>query len=174
MDPARAVEDVLAVVSGTTIAELEVQWEGGRVRVVRDPSWTRPNVAPPPSAEGAAGDRRVTVTSSYVGVLHREEGMFPAVGDHVAAGAALAEVETLQMRNPVSSPIEGMLAEVLARDRTAVEYGQPLFLVDPLDEEPLAESAAPGRRPAGRRSPPDQPRPEEPLAVNASLPVVDG
>lgn len=131
-DPSRIVEEVLTAVRGTSIADLEIEWTGGRVRVRRDPKMATPRVildeAPPPHAT----DEPVVVRSAYVGTFHHGSGGRSAEpGDAVAAGDALAEVETLRMRNVIRAPVDGKLAEIVAADGTPVEYGQPLLVIQP-------------------------------------------
>lgn len=135
MDPAGALHDLLVLVQGTKIANLEVEWEGGSIRLQRDPS---PGQAPatPLEAPPAPPDERVIVRSGYVGVFHRDAAQaLPAIGDRVAAGAAIGEVETLRIRNAVVAPAEGVLLELLVEDRTPVEYGQPLAVIRVLGTE---------------------------------------
>jgi acetyl-CoA carboxylase biotin carboxyl carrier protein len=65
-------------------------------------------------------------------VFHREpDGGYPEPGDHVDERSRLGEVETMGIRNAVTAPIEGTLIEILVPDRTPVEYGQPLAVVQP-------------------------------------------
>jgi acetyl-CoA carboxylase biotin carboxyl carrier protein len=127
LDPATAVTEVLRMVRGTAIAELEVEWEGGMVRLRREPgAATTPEPASP--ATEPLGD--VTICSNSVGVFHYPlEGPFPRVGDAVHDGDTIAEVETLQLRNAVLATQEGVLAAVLVEDLTPVEYGQPLAVI---------------------------------------------
>ena len=135
IDPAGALQDLLAIVAGTKIADLEVEWDGGRIRLQRDPAPTqRPGatVETPP----AGSDDRLIVRSGYVGVFHRDAAQpYPGIGEYVAEGARIGEVETLRIRNAVIAPADGVLAELLAEDRTPVEYGQPLAVIRVLGAE---------------------------------------
>jgi len=131
LDPAEAVSEVLRLVRGTSISDLEVEWEGGMVRVKRDPHRDPVgSTAAAPSTPVQTAD--VTVTSVYVGVFHREpDRSFPSVGDQVSEGAILAEIESIQFRNPVTSPVEGVLVAIQVDDLAPVEYGQPLATIRP-------------------------------------------
>lgn len=54
----------------------------------------------------------------------------PIEGEQLEADRELAFVEALGMRNPVRSLGGGRIVSIAAEDGAAVEYGQPLFLVD--------------------------------------------
>ncbi|HZY98907.1 MAG TPA: biotin/lipoyl-containing protein [Candidatus Baltobacteraceae bacterium] len=54
----------------------------------------------------------------------------PLEGELLATDRELAFVEALGMRNPVRSLGGGRIVSIAAEDGAAVEYGQPLFLVD--------------------------------------------
>lgn len=133
-DPARLLEAVLNAVRGTRIAELDIEWDGGRVHIRREPTLGLARALPEtgdPLALDQPPAESLVVRSTYVGVFHREPaGQFPTPGERVAAGQTIAEVETLRIRNPVIAPADGTLAQVLVADRTPVEYGQPLLVIE--------------------------------------------
>jgi acetyl-CoA carboxylase biotin carboxyl carrier protein len=125
-NPARAIEEVLDAVRGSSISELEIEWEDLRVRVTRDPSAS--SLVPPYDESVVVPDPEVTVRSAYVGVFHVDSSL-PGHGSSLSAGARIGEIETLGMRNPITSPLAGTLLEVLIEDLAPVEYGQPLVVI---------------------------------------------
>ncbi|MEA2641495.1 MAG: acetyl-CoA carboxylase biotin carboxyl carrier protein [Chloroflexota bacterium] len=133
---ARTVAEVLGVLAGTTIADLEVEWEDGSIHVEREPTFGAPlAIVPSDIAELRAGP--LVVTSANVGIFYRDaERELAAIGDLIEPGALLGEVETLNIRNRVTAPAGGVLRSILAADRTAVEYGQPLAEIDITTENP--------------------------------------
>ena len=56
---------------------------------------------------------------------------FVAVGDPVAAGQTLCILEAMKLMNELGSDVDGVVREVLADNGDAVEYGQPLFAIEP-------------------------------------------
>lgn len=130
-DPTRALADVLGAVQGTSISELEVDWGEGRVRITRSPSLGA--LQPAESDPAEEGPSTTVVSSPYVGVYHRADGaQLPEVGDLVEEGQVLAEIETLTIRNPVVAPCAGALVRAALDDGMPVEFGQPLFVIDPV------------------------------------------
>jgi len=128
LDAAEAVEAVLGLVGGTRIADIEVAWDGGRVRVKREPS---ARLASSVEAEPQSpASNEIAVTSLFVGIFHQEPATaFPRVGDAVRAGQVIAHVETLRVQNGVLAPADGTIVEVLVADGTPVEYGQAMVVM---------------------------------------------
>jgi acetyl-CoA carboxylase biotin carboxyl carrier protein len=81
-------------------------------------------------------DHRVPVGAPLVGRFHF--GLKPkakplvAVGDVVREGQVLGAIETLNVLNEVEASQPGRIVEVLVSEGQAVEYGQPLMLIEPL------------------------------------------
>jgi acetyl-CoA carboxylase biotin carboxyl carrier protein len=133
LDPALAVEQVLATVRGTSITELEVDWGDGTLRLAREAPAAIDQLAAEAADQSPSAE--ITITSTNVGIVHCSPAdRFPAVGDSVARGALLAEVETLGVRNSVSAMRAGVVVELLVEDGAPVEYGQPLLAVRPIAE----------------------------------------
>jgi acetyl-CoA carboxylase biotin carboxyl carrier protein len=134
------VGEALSAIRGSSIAELEVEWEGGSVRIARETALV--GVHPSAAAEPEAPvDDRLVVSSEHVGIFRGGAGgAFPSVGAWVAAGTPLGEIETLGMRNAVTAPVDGRVEEVLVEDGAPVEYGQRLIA---MRSEPLPDGSAP-------------------------------
>ncbi len=56
--------------------------------------------------------------------------MLVAVGQRVAEGDVLCILEAMKLMNEVASEVSGVIRAVLVTDGSAVEYGQPLFVID--------------------------------------------
>ena len=72
----------------------------------------------------------VPVTSPLVGVFHHVK---PIVGPgaRVKAGQVVAVIEAMKLITEVTTPTDGAVVETFVEDGMAVEYGQPLMLVNP-------------------------------------------
>jgi acetyl-CoA carboxylase biotin carboxyl carrier protein len=114
---------------------------GGHPLVVTASSPT----APPPGAGVAepGGGRResappthlVEIKSPMVGTFYSapEPGAEPYVkaGSRVATGQVVCIIEAMKIMNEIESEVAGVVREVLLENAQAVEFGQPLFRVDP-------------------------------------------
>jgi acetyl-CoA carboxylase biotin carboxyl carrier protein len=75
--------------------------------------------------EHPSAGRRTRVTSPAVGVFRAEKG----TGTRVRAGDRIASVDLLGIGQDVTSPIDGIVIEVLAQEGEAVEYGEEVAAV---------------------------------------------
>ena len=83
----------------------------------------------------AAPPDSLVVGAPAVGIFYRgtEEGSPPlaGAGDAVARGQVLGVVEVLRMPHPVEAPQGGRIERFLVESGQAVEYGQPLLVLQP-------------------------------------------
>ncbi|HEX8754298.1 MAG TPA: biotin/lipoyl-containing protein [Solirubrobacterales bacterium] len=56
---------------------------------------------------------------------------FVEVGGQVKAGETVAIVEVMKLMNHVPSPVDGVVKAILVENGEAVEFGQPIVVVDP-------------------------------------------
>jgi len=143
-----STRDVVELAVQNDLAELEVEEDGLRVRVVRQ----RPNAAPAPGdagellgaavltkaeapgrAEAAAG--LVTLEAPMVGTFYRapapDADPFVREGDLVEEGQSLCIIEAMKLMNEIEAKVAGRVAKILVDNGQPVEYGQPLFLIEP-------------------------------------------
>lgn len=75
------------------------------------------------------------VTSPFVGTFYRspspESPVFVEVGSVVQKGQPLCIVEAMKLMNEIEAELSGRVAEILVQNATPVEYGQPLFRIEP-------------------------------------------
>ena len=100
-------------------------------------------VAPAPAAEASAsagdGIERPSnwycVTAPMVGTFYTSpapgEPPFVQVGDEVAANQTLCIVEAMKLMNEITAEEMGTVREVCLEDASPVEFGTPLFYVEP-------------------------------------------
>ncbi|MFZ4543930.1 MAG: acetyl-CoA carboxylase biotin carboxyl carrier protein [Saprospiraceae bacterium] len=100
------------------------------------------SAAAPPAVEAskpeAGADKNsnlIPITSPIVGTFYRstspEKPPFVKVGDSVEKGTIVCIIEAMKLFNEIESEIKGKIVKVLVEDASPVEYGQPLFLVEP-------------------------------------------
>ena len=93
--------------------------------------------AAPAAAAAPAEDtsKYVTVTAPMIGTFYRkpspDKPVFVNVGDTVKAGQTVCIIEAMKLFNEIECEVSGTVVKVIADDMKPVEYGQPLFLVDP-------------------------------------------
>ncbi|MDH5585772.1 MAG: acetyl-CoA carboxylase biotin carboxyl carrier protein [Nitrospirota bacterium] len=147
----REIEDLVELLNRYHLTELELEKKGVRIRVRRDPAPTvtsasvdlvkttessNQTLGSPPTPSPAESSHFLTVTSPIVGTFYRasspdadpyvEEGMV------VKKGQVLCIVEAMKLMNEIEAETDGKIVKVLVESTTPVEFGQPLFLLDPL------------------------------------------
>jgi acetyl-CoA carboxylase biotin carboxyl carrier protein len=149
VDP-KVLHELIQVFQSAGVSDLEVERNGLRVRLRREgraPQTQAPEVAIPVSdqtrralpAEAPAAARSdaglVTVTSPIVGIFYRsaspEAEPYVDVGSYVRKGQVLCIVEAMKLMNEIESEFDGRVAEILVENAKPVEFGEPLFLIEP-------------------------------------------
>jgi acetyl-CoA carboxylase biotin carboxyl carrier protein len=92
-----------------------------------------PPAAGPDGAPGANGS--LTIESPMLGTFYRAEGpgqeAFVEVGDQVSPDTTVCIIEVMKMMNSVPAGVTGTIVEICQRNAELVEYGAPLFRVEP-------------------------------------------
>jgi acetyl-CoA carboxylase biotin carboxyl carrier protein len=95
-----------------------------------------PAAAPPAPVPTRSEKPGSLVTSPFVGTFYRapspDSQPYVEVGAAVKKGQVLCIVEAMKLMNEIESEVEGKVAEILAQNATPVEFGQPLFRIEPL------------------------------------------
>jgi acetyl-CoA carboxylase biotin carboxyl carrier protein len=91
--------------------------------------------APGGNGSQAEADGYHVVRSKWVATFYRSPApgapLFVNVGDRVAAGQTLCILEMMKMMNELVADIDGIVREILVEDGATVQYGQPLFTLEP-------------------------------------------
>ncbi len=104
---------------------------------------TMMQAAPAPAASASAAASKKSegngtghvVTSPFVGTFYRSPSpdaeAYVDVGDKVQKGQVLCIVEAMKLMNEIEADTSGTVVECLVENNAAVEYGQPLFRIEP-------------------------------------------
>lgn len=96
-------------------------------------------VADPAAGDGGGTDGGHIITAPLVGTFYRspEPGAaaFVEEGDTIDVDQEIGIVEAMKIMNRIVSDASGRLARVLVADGDMVEFGQPLFQLEPLDDQ---------------------------------------
>ncbi len=128
-DPTLALlDDLMRLAAGTPAVTIEVEADGFKVKLTREPGSISSEVL----SEGAAvsepaGERIQKVHATTVGVFSaaREWG----TGDAVTRGEVLGGIQSLGQVAEIVAPADGAIREILVAAGAPVEYGQPLFVI---------------------------------------------
>jgi oxaloacetate decarboxylase alpha subunit len=141
------IREVVRIVQETGVGEITIEEHGTRVSVRRTPETQLVAAAPAAATELAdetavqpATDGLVRVESPMVGTFYRSpqpgSPSFVEEGDAVAAGQTLCILEAMKLMNEVKAEIEAVVRKIHVGNAEAVEYGQLLFELEPLNGRP--------------------------------------
>jgi acetyl-CoA carboxylase biotin carboxyl carrier protein len=92
--------------------------------------------APAAPAEAAAEEGLETIASPIVGTFYRapspDSDPYVEVGSEVAKGQVLCIVEAMKLMNEIEAEFKCRIVKILKENAQPVEFGDPLFLVEPL------------------------------------------
>ena len=147
----RKLKTLIDLVSESNVSELEITEAEGKVRIVKAPAYgpaTAVAYAPAPTAVAAAPVALApaavpaapaaaaghTVKSPMVGTFYRQASpgakAFVEVGSVVKEGDTICIVEAMKILNEIEADKSGTVSQILVENGEAVEYGQPLFVIE--------------------------------------------
>ncbi|NIC43144.1 acetyl-CoA carboxylase biotin carboxyl carrier protein [Aquabacterium sp. A08] len=149
----RKLKTLIDLVSESNVSELEITEAEGKVRIVKSapvaaaapvtmvaaaPAVTvaAPVAAAAPAAAPAepAAPAGHIVKSPMVGTFYRASSpgakAFVEVGQSIKEGEAICIVEAMKILNEIEADKSGTVTQILVENGQAVEYGQPLFVIE--------------------------------------------
>ena len=94
---------------------------------------SRQEAAPVKAADSEAHLHKITapMVGTFYSAPSPESPVYAAVGQSISKGQTICIIEAMKMMNELEAEISGKVVRVLAENGQPVEFGQPLFLVDP-------------------------------------------
>jgi acetyl-CoA carboxylase biotin carboxyl carrier protein len=146
----RKLKTLIDLVSESNVSELEITEAEGKVRIVKSggapmvmqqPVMTMaaaPVAAPvagaAPAAVEPAAPAGHAVKSPMVGTFYRSASPgakpFVEVGSQVKEGETICIIEAMKILNEIEADKSGTVTKILSENGQAVEYGQPLFIIE--------------------------------------------
>lgn len=153
----KSLKKIITIMNRAKITELDIEQDGVKIHLRKGPGpgelaaapvmSVMPAAAPMPVAPAAAPAVAMaavpaaaeesglhTITSPMVGTFYRSPG--PEAKPYVDVGAEVDEnqvvciVEAMKLMNEIKADVKGVIRKILVENAQAVEYGQPLFLVE--------------------------------------------
>jgi acetyl-CoA carboxylase biotin carboxyl carrier protein len=135
---------LIGLLKDTDITELQVEKEGIKIKIKREKYFGHIEV-PQSMREGKTVKEEaiisevdgnlITVASPIVGTFYRAPAPdavpFVEVGARVKKGQVLCVIEAMKLMNEIESEMDGIVTRILVENGHPVEYGEPLFLIDP-------------------------------------------
>ncbi len=140
------VKELLELIEGKDIIEIEyshgdkkiriVRSSSGRVKKAQEVQQARPaEVQPEAEVDTTAEKLLVSVNSPFVGTFYcapsPSEKPFVEIGSRVKKGQTIGIVEAMKLMNAIEADADGSVKQILKKDGEPVEFGEPLFIIDP-------------------------------------------
>ena len=148
------IKELLAAAADAEVSELVLETGDYKLSIKRggaEPAVTQPAApsaqqpaepkpetpaAPEPAPTETKPDKNLSeITAPIVGTFYEapspDAAPYVKVGDRVEAGAVLCIIEAMKLMNEIEAEVSGKVAEILVKNEEPVEYGQPLFRIDP-------------------------------------------
>ena len=146
----RKLKTLIDLVSDSNVSELEITEAEGKVRIVKGGGAVVQHFAPPPMAAAPAPALAAApavaapaaveaptghiVKSPMVGTFYRSSSPgakpFVEVGSQVKEGETVCIIEAMKILNEIETDKSGTITKILCENGQAVEYGQPLFVIE--------------------------------------------
>ena len=142
----KELKELLALMEEHGLAEVEIEREGLRIRLRKGAGGTEPVVERvaqlPAQAAGVAPapaeppkPKGLEIKSPMVGTFYRapspESPSFIELGQAIDVGTVVCIIEAMKLMNELKSEVRGRIIQILVENGQPVEFGQPLFLVEP-------------------------------------------
>lgn len=150
----KEIKEMITLMNENDLSELEIEKDGTKIKLkkapveladyrIQPPSYRIETIAPPkpaenqnPSTQPAPSKTTKEIASPMVGTFYRapspESAPFVEVGQMVEIGQVVCIVEAMKLMNEIKSEVRGKVTEVSVENAEPVEFGQTLFVVEPL------------------------------------------
>jgi len=148
----KEIKEMLNLMNENGLAELEIEKDGMRIRLKKmsggDAAAGAPIIIERHRAGGEhtpkepqiiaqeALSNAVEIKAPMVGTFYRapspEAPPYVEAGQVVEPGQVICIIEAMKLMNEIKSEIKGKIVEVVVENAEPVEFGQPLFLVEPI------------------------------------------
>ena len=136
------LKGLIELLKETDITELLVEKDGTKVKIKREKIFSSVEIPSPKMHETIVKEtedetqRLITVTSPIVGTFYRSPSpdapAFIDAGMRIKKGQVLCIIEAMKLMNEIESEADGIVVKALVENGQPVEYGEPLFLIEPV------------------------------------------
>ena len=155
----KEIKEMINLMNENNLTELEIEKDGMRIRLKKGPSGEisiegpRNKIVFAPPAPGNAPysdtqslsqempmlkkvpEKTIEVRAPMVGTFYRapspESPPFVEINQEIEVGHVICIIEAMKLMNEIKSEIKGKIVDILVDNGEPVEFGQPLFLIEP-------------------------------------------
>lgn len=149
----KEIKEMINLMNENSLIELEIEKDGMRIRlkktsgqadalqgpiVIEREKTTQIPIAAAPKEQAAekTAPKTIEIKAPMVGTFYRapspEAPPYVEAGQVLEVGQVVCIIEAMKLMNEIKSEIRGKIVEILVENTEPVEFGQPMFLVEPL------------------------------------------
>ncbi|MDD5665456.1 MAG: acetyl-CoA carboxylase biotin carboxyl carrier protein [Candidatus Omnitrophica bacterium] len=148
----KEIKEMVNLMNDNGLMELEIEKDGMRIRLKKTSAGAdgfsgpviveRERVADAAvkqtqqAAKEVSSIKSVEIKSPMVGTFYRapspEAPAYVEVGQNVEPGQVICIIEAMKLMNEIKAEVKGKVLEVLVDNAEPIEFGQPIFLIEPL------------------------------------------
>jgi oxaloacetate decarboxylase alpha subunit len=149
----KEIKELINLMNENELTELEIEREGTKIRLRKSSAGRYEAVTEDPGsrrsaeiiridsaaakAEPAVPSKNLTaIKAPMVGTFYRapspDSKPYIEIGQQVEVGQVVCIIEAMKLMNEIKSEVKGKVVEIMAENSTPVEYGQALFMVEPV------------------------------------------
>ena len=139
------LKKIIEMMRKAELTEVDVEQEGIKIKLRKGsapelaaPAAAPALLAPAPAAPvplAPAAPAGLTITAPMVGTFYRspspDADVFIQEGSLIEPGKTVCIIEAMKLMNEIKAEVKGKIVKVLVENAQPVEYGQPLFIVEP-------------------------------------------
>jgi len=148
----KEIKEMINLMNDNGLVELEIEKDGMRIRLKKTSSGVEMSGSPfvlahervnsdmilkeSAQAQEKPGVKTVEIKAPMVGTFYRspapEAPPFVEAGQVIEVGQVICIIEAMKLMNEIKAEVKGKILEILVDNAEPVEFGQPMFLIEPL------------------------------------------
>ena len=149
----KEIKEMINLMNENGIVELEIEKDGMRIKLKKISAGTdalsgpvvverekivqnQPKEITESTSKIIPAARTIEIKAPMVGTFYRapqpEAAPYIEVGQIIEPGEVICIIEAMKLMNEIKSEVKGKVLEILVDNAEPVEFGQPMFLVEPM------------------------------------------
>jgi acetyl-CoA carboxylase biotin carboxyl carrier protein len=145
----KEIKEMIALMNENGLVELEIEKDGLKLRLKKTNGGVQQELIAIPGPEAAATQEAAApghavsptsqakeIKSPMVGTFYRapapDAAPYVQEGQDIDVGQVVCIVEAMKLMNEIKSEVKGRITKILVENADPVEFGQTLFLVEPV------------------------------------------
>ena len=150
----KEIKEIISLMNENDLAEIEIERDGLKLKLkksgleqslmvpaapvpyslerIPSPTTTQEPVASGDTAKKGGAEIKSPMVGTFYRAASPETPPFVEVGQTVEVGQVVCIVEAMKLMNEIKSEVRGKIKEIVVENAEPVEFGQTLFVVEPL------------------------------------------